>query len=140
MRQAIANAVVGDEQKREDPTVIELEERAAAMLGQEAAVFLPTATMSNQIALKILTEPGDVVIDPGTMLLQRIPYFARSAAITRVRPITDAFDDEYALQPAPLIVRPVGEPALMIDPPLPASIIRRAPYLQVRKTPREFTA
>ena len=62
MRQAIANAVVGDEQKREDPTVIELEERAAAMLGQEAAVFLPTATMSNQIALKILTEPGDVVI------------------------------------------------------------------------------
>ena len=46
MRQAIANAVVGDEQKREDPTVIELEEHAAALLGQEAAVFLPTATMS----------------------------------------------------------------------------------------------
>src|SRR5215207_3325105 len=81
-----------------------------------------------------------VVIDPGTMLLHRIPYFARSAAITRVKPITDAFDDEYALHPAPLIVNPVGDPALMIDPPLPASIINRVPYLQVRKTPRAFTA
>jgi threonine aldolase len=51
MRRAIANAVVGDEQKREDPTVAALEERAADLLGQEEAVFLPTATMANQIAL-----------------------------------------------------------------------------------------
>ena len=58
MREAIANAVVGDEQKREDPTVNELEERAAALLGQEAAVYLPTATMANQIALRIQTAPG----------------------------------------------------------------------------------
>ena len=62
MRQAIANAVVGDEQKREDPTVLELESRAAELLGQEACVYLPTATMANQIAIRILTEPGDVVI------------------------------------------------------------------------------
>ena len=62
MRQAIANAVVGDEQKREDPTVLELESRAAELLGHEAAVYLPTATMANQIAIRILTEPGDVVI------------------------------------------------------------------------------
>jgi threonine aldolase len=62
MRQAIANAVVGDEQKREDPTVLELERRAAELLGQEEAVFLPTATMANQIALRIQTEPGDVLI------------------------------------------------------------------------------
>jgi threonine aldolase len=62
MRQAIANAVVGDEQKREDPTVIDLEERAAALLGHEAAVFLPTATMANQIAIRILTEPGDELL------------------------------------------------------------------------------
>src|SRR2546423_4036465 len=62
MRRAIAEAVVGDEQKREDPTVIELEERAAELLGQEAAVFLPTATMSNQIAIRILTEPGDILV------------------------------------------------------------------------------
>jgi len=62
MREAIANAVVGDEQEREDPTVIELEERAAAFLGQDAAVFLPTASMANQIALRILTRPGDEVL------------------------------------------------------------------------------
>ena len=62
MREAIANAVVGDEQKREDPTVLELERRAAELLGHEESVFLPTATMANQIALRILTEPGDVLI------------------------------------------------------------------------------
>jgi threonine aldolase len=62
MRRAIAEAVVGDEQKREDPTVIALEERVAALLGQEEAVFVPTATMANQIALRILTEPGDEVM------------------------------------------------------------------------------
>ena len=62
MREAIANAVVGDEQEREDPTVLELERRAAAFLGQEEAVFLPTASMANQIALRILTRPGDEVL------------------------------------------------------------------------------
>jgi threonine aldolase len=62
MRAAIAEAAVGDEQKREDPSVNELEARAAALLGQEAAVFLPTATMSNQIALRLHTEPGDELL------------------------------------------------------------------------------
>ena len=62
MRRAIAGAVVGDEQKREDPTVTALEERVAALLGHEEAVFVPTATMANQIALKTLTDPGDEVV------------------------------------------------------------------------------
>jgi threonine aldolase len=62
MRAAIAAAVVGDEQKREDPTVIELEERAAALLGQEVAVYLPTATMANQIALRLLGQPGEELL------------------------------------------------------------------------------
>ena len=62
MRAAIASAVVGDEQEREDPTVLELERRAAAFLGQEEAVFLPTATMANQIALRILSRPGDELL------------------------------------------------------------------------------
>ena len=62
MRAAIAAALVGDEQKREDPTVIALEEHAAELLGHEEAVFLPTATMANQIALRTLTEPGDEVL------------------------------------------------------------------------------
>ena len=55
MRAAIAAAAVGDEQKREDPTVNELEERAARLLGQDEAIFLPTATMANQIALRACT-------------------------------------------------------------------------------------
>jgi threonine aldolase len=62
MREAIARAEVGDEQKREDPTVNALEARVAALVGQEEAVFLPTATMANQIALRILSEPGDVLL------------------------------------------------------------------------------
>jgi threonine aldolase len=62
MRRAVAEAVVGDEQKREDPTVTALEERAAALLGHEEAIYLPTATMANQIALRLLTEPGDEVV------------------------------------------------------------------------------
>jgi threonine aldolase len=62
MRAAIAAAEVGDEQKREDPTVIALEERSAELLGQEEAVFVPTATMANQIALRVLTQPGEEVL------------------------------------------------------------------------------
>jgi threonine aldolase len=62
MRRAIAEAVVGDEQKREDPTVVALEERGAQLLGHEEAVFVPTATMANQIALRVLTQPGDEVL------------------------------------------------------------------------------
>ena len=62
MRAAMAAAEVGDEQRREDPTVLALEQRAAAFLGHEEAVYLPTATMANQIALAILGERGDELI------------------------------------------------------------------------------
>ena len=62
MRRAIAEARVGDEQKREDPSVNDLQQRVAAMLGHEAALFVPTATMANQIALKLHGRPGDVLI------------------------------------------------------------------------------
>ena len=62
MRAAIAAAEVGDEQRREDPTVNRLEAMAAELLGQQEAVFVPTATMANEIALRILGEPGDEVV------------------------------------------------------------------------------
>ena len=62
MRRAIAEASVGDEQKREDPSVNALQDRVAALLGHEAAIFVPTATMANQIALKLHSRPGDVLI------------------------------------------------------------------------------
>ncbi len=66
MRSAIAAADVGDEQKREDPSVTALQQRAAALLGHEAAIFLPTATMANQIALKLHSRPGDMLIAEAT--------------------------------------------------------------------------
>ena len=62
MRAAIAAAAVGDEQRREDPSVNALQERAATLLGQETALFVPTATMANQIALKLHSRPGDVLV------------------------------------------------------------------------------
>jgi threonine aldolase len=62
MRAAMAAAEVGDEQRREDPTVLELERRTAAYMGQEEAVYLPTATMANQIAIAILGERGTELI------------------------------------------------------------------------------
>ena len=62
MRDAMSNAEVGDEQEREDPTVLELERRGAELLGQAEAVYLPTATMGNQIALTILGERGTELV------------------------------------------------------------------------------
>src|SRR4051794_41901294 len=62
MRQAIANAEVADEQRGLDPTVNALQERVAELLGHEAALFLPSGTMCNQIAIRLHTRPGDSVI------------------------------------------------------------------------------
>jgi len=62
MREAMATAPVGDDQYGEDPTVNLLQERVAALLGKEAALWLPTGTMANQVALRVLTRPGDDVI------------------------------------------------------------------------------
>ncbi|HET7446305.1 MAG TPA: GntG family PLP-dependent aldolase [Solirubrobacterales bacterium] len=58
MRRVMAEAPVGDEQRRLDPTVNELQERVAALLGQEAALFLPSGSMCNQIAIRLHTRPG----------------------------------------------------------------------------------
>jgi threonine aldolase len=67
MREAIAAAPVGDDVYGEDPTVNRLEEVAAATLGREAAVFVPSGTMGNQIAIHIHTTPGtEVVAEAGS--------------------------------------------------------------------------
>jgi threonine aldolase len=62
MRAAMAAAEVGDDVYGEDPTVNELERRAAEMFGREAALFVPTGTMGNQIAIRLHTKPGQEVI------------------------------------------------------------------------------
>src|SRR5207247_10150292 len=58
MRAAMAAAEVGGEQRREDPTTIALDEQVAELLGQEAAVFLPSGTMCNEIAIRLHIRPG----------------------------------------------------------------------------------
>ena len=62
MRAAMAAAPVGDDQYGEDPTVNLLQDRIAALLGKEAALFVPSGTMANQIGLQLLTRPGDEVV------------------------------------------------------------------------------
>jgi threonine aldolase len=62
MRRFMCEAEVGDEQKGEDPTVNLLQEMVADLLGKEAAVFLPSGTMFNEIAVKVHTRPGDEVL------------------------------------------------------------------------------
>jgi len=62
MRRAMVDAEVGDDVFGEDPTVNRLEARVAELLGKEAAIFVPSGTMANQIAIRVLTEPGDEVI------------------------------------------------------------------------------
>lgn len=62
MRAAMAEAPVGDDQYGEDPTANRLQIRLAQLLGKEAALWMPSGTMANQVALRVLTRPGDEVI------------------------------------------------------------------------------
>jgi threonine aldolase len=66
MRKAMAEAEVGDDVYGEDPTVNSLQEKVARLLGKEAALFVPSGTMANQLAIKSHTQPGDEVIIEGT--------------------------------------------------------------------------
>ncbi len=65
MLEAMMNATVGDDVFEDDPTVYQLEEKAAALFGKEAALFCASGTMTNQIAIKVHTQPGDEVICAG---------------------------------------------------------------------------
>ncbi|MEA3502132.1 MAG: GntG family PLP-dependent aldolase [Actinomycetota bacterium] len=65
MRSAMASAPVGDDVLGDDPTVIQLEERVAELLGKEDAVYVPSGTMANQIALRLHTRSGDRVVMDG---------------------------------------------------------------------------
>ncbi len=62
MRRAMAEAEVGDDVYGEDPTVNRLEQKAAQLLGMEAALFVPSGTMGNAIAIRLLTDRGDEVL------------------------------------------------------------------------------
>jgi len=92
MRQAMFEAEVGDDVYREDPTVNRLEERAAEIIGKPAALFVPTGTMGNTIAIKLLTEHGqEVICDSRAHLLDyelsMIAWF--SGCVIRAIPTAD---------------------------------------------------
>ncbi len=79
MRRAMAGAEVGDDVFGEDPSVNRLQEVAAELLGREAALFVPSGTMANQVCLRLLTRPGDEVICDRTAHLFR--YEGGAAAV-----------------------------------------------------------
>jgi threonine aldolase len=113
MRRAIADAEVGDEQRGEDPSTRALEERAAQLLGHEAAIFVPTATMANQIALKVLSEPADEVLAEADAHVFRSelggPAFHSGLAMKRIAGHRGLFSPEQvrdAVNPAEVHLAP----------------------------------
>ena len=91
MRQAMADAEVGDDGYGEDPTVNRLEELYAARVGKEAAVFVPSGTMANQVALRVLSRPGTSVLAGRR---QHVVLYENGAAATnstaQLSPLDDA--------------------------------------------------
>ncbi|HZQ78047.1 MAG TPA: GntG family PLP-dependent aldolase [Acidimicrobiia bacterium] len=90
MRRAMAEAEVGDDVYGEDPTVNRLEELAAARVGKEAALYLPSGTMGNQVALRVLTRPGTEVLCAARAHIRQYEAAAaaRNAGV-QVRPLHD---------------------------------------------------
>jgi threonine aldolase len=106
MREAMAAAEVGDDMFGEDPTVAKLEARVAELLGKEAAMFAPSGTMVNQLALRAHTEPGDEVILDGNAHIYYYEGGAPAAlagvmcrCLPGVRGIFNAADLEAVLRP-----------------------------------------
>jgi threonine aldolase len=110
MREAMARAEVGDDVYLEDPTVNHLQEMAAAMLGKEAALFVPSGTMGNQICIRLHTQPGHEVITE-----ERSHIFnAEMAAMAAI---------------SGLLARPVrGEDGILDWPAIEAAIRPRSVY------------
>src|SRR5258706_16462095 len=115
MRRAMFEAEVGDDVYHEDPTVNLLEERAAAITGKEAALFVPTGTMSNTIGIKLLTEHGqEVVCDSRAHILDyelsMVAWF--SGCVIRAIPTADgllSWDEERrAIKPVSPDSAPTG--------------------------------
>jgi threonine aldolase len=91
MRAAMARAEVGDDGYREDPTVNELEARFAERVGKEAALFVPSGTMANQVALRLLAPPGSMVVAGRRQHLVAYEHgaAARNAGV-QLQPLDDA--------------------------------------------------
>lgn len=109
MRTAIAAAPVGDDQFGEDPTINALQERVAALLAKEAALWLPTGTMANQVALRLLTRPGDdVLVAPGAHV---VSYETGAAAANAGIQFTEIGQQgTFSAQDVLAALKPAGHP------------------------------
>jgi threonine aldolase len=112
MRQFMLHAPLGDEQKLEDPTVNALQERVAALLGKEQAWYLPSATMANEIAVKVHTRPGDEVV------------------IDRTAHIVNAEAGGPALLSGVMLYTVAGERGMFTGPDIDGAIRRDDPHCQ----------
>jgi threonine aldolase len=90
MRRAMGDAEVGDDAYREDPTVNRLESLAAALLGKEAALYVPSGTMANQLALRVLVRPGTEVLCGERAHVYRYEHAATAGnSGAQLRPLPD---------------------------------------------------
>ncbi|MFC1693254.1 threonine aldolase family protein [Candidatus Latescibacterota bacterium] len=106
MREAMAAAEVGDDVLGDDPTVTTLEKRTAEILGKEAAVYMPSGTMTNQVAIRSHTEPGDEILVDANAHVYFLEAGAPSALsgvmcrlLPGIRGIFTAQDVENVLRP-----------------------------------------
>ncbi len=98
MRRAMAEAEVGDDVYGEDPTVNRLQEEVAEMFGKEAALFVPTGTMGNQICLKAHTQPGDeVIVHPWAHIVRAESGAGAALSGVQFRPVGN---DDGSMDPA----------------------------------------
>ena len=121
MRAAMAAAEVGDEQKGEDPTVTRLQERVADLAGKEAALWLPTGTMCNLVAVKTHTRPGDALVAEGMAHVIRAESGGAALAsgvmvqpIRTARGIFTADELEAALDRVAAVPVPYGQPVGLV--------------------------
>ncbi len=115
MRKAMVSADVGDDVYGEDPTVNRLQETAAALLGKRGALFVPSGTMANQLAIRAHTQPGQEVIVDGTAHIVRYEQGAAGALagvqlhwVPGDRGIMSAEQVEAAIRPKDAHTIPTG--------------------------------
>lgn len=109
MRRAMAEAPVGDDVYREDPTIERLQEMVAGMLGKEAALFVPSGTMSNQLCLRTLTRMGDeVIVHEDAHVLHYEGGAAAALSALQLRPVSGDFG-VLSAEAVEATIRPASE-------------------------------
>jgi threonine aldolase len=118
MRKVIAEAEVGDDVYHDDPGVLALEEHVAALLGKDDAMYVPTGQMSNEVALRVHTDPGDVVVAArGSHIAHHelgAPAVLSGIRIHEVASVRGTFTPEQVRDAIP--VPPPSMPASLFEP------------------------